>query len=258
MFKKTKPIVIANWKMNPETEQEAKSLALKTKEGVKNTKGVRIVFCPPIIFMDSVKKVLGKSRNLSLGAQDVFVGSGSSHTGEISLEMIKKMGAKYIMVGHPERRELEDTEEEIKEKVSVVLKNNLKTILCVGEKERNEHGEHYNEVKKQLTTALSSLQKKYTKKLIIAYEPVWAVGKGDNTALDTENLFEMILFIKKILNDMFGQEIAKSIPILYGGSANKNNAKNILTEGKVNGLLIGRESLKTENFVEMIKKISEK
>jgi triosephosphate isomerase len=256
MFKKTKPLIIANWKMNPETEQEAKNILSETKEGTKNIKGLNIVVCPPIIFMDSIKKALGKSKNIFLGAQDAFVGSGSSHTGEVGLNMIKKVGAKYIIVGHSERREVEDTEEEIREKVLNILKNDLKVILCIGEKERSEHGHYYNEVKIQLTSALSGLQKKYTKNLILAYEPVWAIGNKENNALNPENLYEMAIFIKKTLNDIFGQEIAKNISILYGGSVNKNNAKDLLENGKVNGLLIGRESLNTPNFIEIIQKIS--
>lgn len=242
--------------MNPDTEQEAKNIISETKEGIKNIKGLDVVICPPVIFMDSIKKSIGKSKNLSLGAQDAFVGSGSSHTGEVSLNMIKKVGAKYIIVGHSERREIEDTEEEIREKVSNVLKSDLKTILCIGENERTEHGDYYHEVKIQIISALTGLQKKYTKKLIIAYEPVWAIGDKNNTALNSESLYEMAIFIKKILSDIFGQEIAKKIPILYGGSVNKNNAKELLDNGKVNGLLIGRESLKVQNFVEMIKKIA--
>lgn len=253
MFKKTKPLIIANWKMNPETEQEARDIALEIKEGIKNIKGLNTVICPPVIFMDSVKKTLGKS--ISLGAQDAFVGLGSSHTGEISLEMIKKTGAKYILVGHSERRETEDTEEEIREKVSGVLKSGLKAVLCIGENERSEHGDYYHEVKIQIISALTGLQKKYTKNLFIAYEPVWAIGNKENNALGSESLFEMAIFIKKILSDLFGTEIAKNIPILYGGSVNKNNAKELLENGKVNGLLVGRESLKTKNFIEMIKKI---
>ncbi len=253
MFKKTKPLIIANWKMNPETEQEVKNISLEIKGGIKNIKGLNTVICPPVIFMDAVKKTIGKS--VCLGAQDAFVGYGSSHTGEISLEMIKKTGAKYILVGHSERRETEDTEEEIREKVSGVLKSGLKAVLCIGENERSERGDYYNEVKIQIISALSGLQKKYTKNLIVAYEPVWAIGNKDNKALDSEKLYEMAIFIKKILNDLFGQEIAKNIPILYGGSVNKNNAKEILKNGKVNGLLIGRESLKAQNFIEIIKNI---
>jgi triosephosphate isomerase len=253
MFKKTKPLVIANWKMNPETEQEAKNIALDIKEGIKNIKGIKTVICPPVIFMDSLKKTLGKS--ILLGAQDAFVGYGSSHTGEISLEMIKKTGAKYILVGHSERREVEDTEEEIREKVAGVLKGGLKAVLCIGENERSEHGDYYHEVKIQIISALTGLQKKYTKNLIIAYEPVWAIGNKENKALESESVYEMAIFIKKILSDLFGQETAKNIPILYGGSVNKNNAKEIIENGKVNGLLVGRESLKAQNFVEMIKSI---
>lgn len=254
MFKKTKPLIVANWKMNPETEQEAKSIALEVKDGIKNIKGINIVICPPVIFMDSVKKTMGKG--LILGAQDAFVGSGSSHTGEVGLEMIKKIGAKYILVGHSERRETEDTEEEIREKVSGVLKSGLKAILCIGENERTEHGDYYHEVKIQIISALTGLQKKYTKNLIIAYEPVWAIGNKENKALKSERVYEMAIFIKKILNDIFGQEIAKNIPILYGGSVNKNNAKELLENGRINGLLVGRESLKTQNFIEMTQKIT--
>jgi len=254
MIQKTK-LIVANWKMNPETEQEAKNLIEEVKVGLISIKNIKTVVCPPFIFIDSVKKNLGKTKNLILGAQDAFVGDGSSHTGEVGLEMLKKIGAKYIIIGHSERRDECDTDESIANKTYAVLKNNLKTILCVGEKERSEHGEHYNEIKKQLLTALSKIQKRYIKNLIVAYEPVWAIGKKDNEAINSEHLFEMTIFIKKILSDLLGHDIAKKIPLIYGGSVNKNNAKELLENGKVDGLLVGRESLKIKNFIDMIKSL---
>lgn len=255
MEMKNQKLIVANWKMNPDTEEEAKKALEKIKIGLKKGKSGKIVLCPPFVFIDLVEKSAVNNRKILLGAQDVFIGQGNSHTGEISIDMLKDMGVKYVIVGHSERKAGGETDEMIAKKLSGVIKNGLKGILCVGEKDRNEHGDYYHEIKRQLHTALDGIQRKFAKRVIIAYEPVWAIGKPEDEAINPEKLHEMNIFIKKTLSDVFGHEEAEKIPVLYGGSVGKSNAKELVGGGKVDGLLIGRDSLKPENFLEIVREI---
>lgn len=251
MTRKNK-LLIANWKMNPSSEKEAIEIVSKIKTGVKNKKNTNVVICPPFIFVGLVRKMLNNDKKLELGVQDVFIGRGKSHTGEIGVEMVKEIGAEYVIVGHSEKRSAGDTDEIVKDKLSGILKNNLKAIFCVGEGNRNEHGDHYHEIKRQISSALSNLPKKYSKKLVLAYEPVWAIGKTEKEAISPEKLHEMAIFIRKTLSDIFGHTEAEKIPVVYGGSVGKNNSKELLENGKVDGFLVGRESLKPKEFLEII------
>ncbi len=252
MAKTKGKLIVANWKMNPESADKAKKIAAEIKKFGRKFGTSKIVICPPFVFVNEVAKVLSGSKKIVLGAQDVFIGKGVSHTGEISIEMLKSAGVKYTIVGHSERRAVSDTDEIVREKLFGALKAGLKVILCVGEKERNEHGDQYKEVKRQIESALAKLPKIFTKNLTIAYEPIWAIGKSEKEAMNGGQLHEMSIFIKRVIGDILGKKDVEKIAILYGGSVTKNNAKEIVEKGNVDGLLIGRESLKVENFVELI------
>jgi triosephosphate isomerase len=248
-------LIIANWKMNPKSAEEAKKIITDINKQSKSFGDVKLVVCPPFIFLNEVSEVISTSKKIALGAQDVFVGQGVSHTGEVGIDQLKKAGVKYILVGHSERRATLDSDEVVKNKMLGSLEAGFKTILCVGEKERNEHGDHYHEVKRQLENAIIKLPKKFIKDLVIAYEPVWAIGKPENEAIKPDQLHEITIFIKRLLSDTLGPKEMEKVRILYGGSVTKNNFKKIIEEGNVDGLLIGRESLKVENLVELIKGI---
>jgi triosephosphate isomerase len=202
-----------------------------------------------------LKDIFSSQKKISLGAQDIFVGEGMSHTGGISSEMLKNTGVKYIIVGHSEKRELGDTDEIVQEKLFGALKDGFKVILCVGEKERSESGQQYRIVQAQIESALAKLPKGFAKKIIVAYEPVWAIGKSEREAMKPEALHEMVIFIKKIMTDILGERNVKTLSILYGGSVTKGNAKEIIEQGNVDGLLVGRESLHVENFSELIQEL---
>ncbi len=248
-------LIVANWKMNPESSEKAREIAFEIKHKAKSFGKSRIVICPPYLYVNEVAEIIKNSKKLALGVQDVFVGSGLAHTGEIGIEMLKKSGVKYVIVGHSEKRAGGDTDEIVREKLFGTLKAGFKAILCVGEKERNEHGEQFNTVKEQLINAINKLSKKFVKNLIFAYEPVWAIGKSEKEAMKGEELHEMVIFIKKVVSDTLKIKEIEKILVLYGGSVTKNNAKEIIEKGNVSGLLVGRESLKAEDFAELIKEI---
>ena len=248
-------LIIANWKMNPASVEVAKEIITEINKESKHFGDVNLVVCPPFVYLNEVASVIFNSKKIVLGAQDVFVGEGVSHTGEVGIKLLKKAGVEYVLIGHSERRELLDTDQIVKEKMIGALKEGFKVILCVGEKERNEHGDHYHEIKKQIEDAITKLPKKYIKNLIIAYEPVWAVGRTESEAIKPDQLHEISIFIKRLVSDICGPKEVDKIKILYGGSVTKNNAKEIFEKGNVDGLLVGRESLKVKNFTELIKQI---
>jgi triosephosphate isomerase len=204
--------------------------------------------------LNDVRKIIYGEKTISLGAQDVWQGDGRSITGEIGSEMLSDHDVKYSIIGHSSRRDDCETDGVIAEKIKVSIKNGIIPILCVGEKERNEHGDFYNQIRAQLQEDLSKITKKNSAKIIIAYEPIWAIGKKESDAISPGDLHEMTIFIRKTLSDLFGKDNA-SAPILYGGSVSEKNAKEIFVGGGVSGLLIGRESLKPENFIDLIKEI---
>ncbi len=227
-FNFMKKILFANWKMNPMTENEAVKLARASD--VKDA-----VLIPPFPFLKAVKNVL---KNASLGAQDVFYEEEGAYTGEVSPQMLKKLEVKYVVVGHSERRRLGESDEMIAKKMKAGTDVGLKVILCVGEplsvyKKGKKVTEEF--IKKQFRFI------KDKKNLIIAYEPIWAVGTGKNA--DPEDAARVARFIKSIV----------SVPVLYGGSTNSKNAEDFLKKKEIAGLLIGGASIDAKEFQKMIK-----
>ncbi len=247
---KTKYIV-ANWKLNPPTPREAKSLFIKLKKYSTGLKRSKIVICPPNPFLGLFDTKTGKT--LSLGGQDCQVVDFGAFTGAVNPALLKYSGCSYVILGHSEVRERGDSNEMINEKVKASLKAGLKVILCVGEKKRDSQGLYLEELRLQLTEGLSRINKKDFSKIIIAYEPVWAIGVAAKSVDTPENFLHNALFIKKIIAKLAGKETALKIPILYGGSVNEKNALGFLSLGEANGLLIGRTSLDGEKFGQIVK-----
>lgn len=165
--------------------------------------------------------------------------------------MLNDLGVTYVIVGHSERRMRGETDELISKKVNVLLEAGMNTILCVGEKERSENGAHLDFLKEQIKNSLNKVSKKNISKLIVAYEPVWAIGAKE--AMSPENIYEMTIFVRKVLSDIYGHDQAISTPVLYGGSVNFRNALDIFVKGQVDGLLVGRESVNSDGFTELLK-----
>lgn len=251
--KKSSKIVVANWKMNPQSLEDARGLFSSIKREVKKVKGVSVIVCPPFVYLEDLSKKIEKG--ITIGAQDVFWENSGPFTGEVGPTMERDLGISYVIVGHSERRVLGDTDEIVSKKVFSSVKDGLTVILCVGETERDEHGNYLETLKNQIKNSLAKFSKRYLNNLIIAYEPVWAIGKSEKEAMTGPELHGMFIFVRKVLSDMYGQEEVKKVPILYGGSVGSSNASNIVSEGQVQGLLVGRQSLDSENFREILKMV---
>ncbi len=247
---KSKRLVVANWKMNPESPELAKAIFLAIRRTSQKIKRTQVIVCPPAIYFSSLSKFA--NTKVKIGTQNVFWESAGPYTGEIGASMVAASGGTHTIVGHSERRELGETLEVVNKKVLAALGAELTTILCIGEKERDSQGNYLAFVKEQLATALSGIQKKFVENLVIAYEPVWAIGKSDKEAMRGADMHEMLLYIKKIIADMLGREYAETIPVLYGGSVTSLNAEDIMMNGHVDGLLVGRQSLDPIQFKEIL------
>lgn len=260
-MKKIKRIVVGNWKMNPIDAEKAKEIVKGIQSAAQKVKNVSAVICPPFVYLEEAVKYISKSKaksSISIGAQDVFWEAfEGSFTGEVSPVMLKNAGVKYIIVGHSERRELGENDEMVAKKVAAVLKEDLIAILCVGEKERDENGTYFEFLRQQIRASLAKTQKRYVGNLIIAYEPIWAIGKSEYEAMKSKDVHQMVIFIKRILTDMYGAEEAAQVPILYGGSVSPRNTLDIVGGGEVQGLLVGRQSLDPESFSEILKIVGE-
>ncbi len=248
-----KKICIANWKLNPETPKEALALFKATQSAIAKVKEVEVVVCPPALFLADISRVRGVSRKIALGTQDAFFENGGAYTGELSPRTAHAYKAQYAIVGHSERRSLGESNAVVGKKVRAVLKEGLIAVLCVGETERNDEGAFYTQIREELEEVLLGITKKELSRLIIAYEPVWAIGKSAENAMHTRDLHEMVLFIRKVCIEKFGKKPAEEIAILYGGSVKKENAHNLLVGGGIDGFLIGSASLDAQEFGEIVK-----
>jgi len=261
-------LIIANWKMNPQKISDAGKLFNSIKNWVKQhsdiCKNVKIIICPPFVYLERLSKSLkfqNSQLKLKLGAQNLFWEEKGAFTGEISSKMLKNLGVEYVIVGHSERRRiLGETDEMINKKLQAAIKEKLKPILCIGEtiEERNE-GKTFRVLRNQIIKALSGFIKQplkhpinqLLKKIIIAYEPVWAIGSGN--PCEPEDAKKILVFLKSItqsLSSSFTQ-----FPILYGGSVNSKNAKNYIEIG-FDGLLIGGSSLNPKEFRLILESLS--
>lgn len=244
-----KKIIVGNWKMNPTTLDEAKRLFKTIKRTAIKLPKVDVVMCPPFVYIPAMLRG-NVDASVSIGAQNTNSEPHGSFTGEVSSPMLKDLGITHVIVGHSERRSMGETDEMISKKVQSLLDADIRPILCFGEKLREDSGVHLDFLKEQIKNSLNKVSKKNIDKLIVAYEPVWAIGAKE--AMSPENIYEMTIFIRKVLSDIYGQDMAISTPVLYGGSVNFRNALDIFVKGKVDGLLVGRESVNSVGFVELL------
>ncbi len=247
-----KKLVIGNWKMNPATLDDAKKIIKKTRSIASKLNHTDVVACPPFVYIQSA--ISKRDPNtLKVGAQFVSYEDGGPHTGEVSATMLRDMGVKYVIAGHSEERARGDTDDMVARRVKAIVESGMNAVLCVGEKARDEGGVYLETLKDQIKNSLANIPQSCAKNIVLAYEPIWAIGAKE--AMIPDQVYEMSLFVKKVFSDVFNQDQAMKVAVLYGGSVNFRNAAEIIKTGQVDGLLVGRESVNMPGFVELLKAV---
>ncbi len=251
LFIMRKTIIAGNWKMN-KTVGESISLVKELKKLVKGIDNREIVVCPAFTALAAVGAEI-RGSNIILGAQNMHFEKEGAFTGEISPLMLKEFGVKYVIIGHSERRHVfNENDDLINKKIKSALENGLKPIFCVGEKlEEREESKTEDVVRSQVNKGLDGITKKDMKHIVIAYEPVWAIGTGKTATLKQAE--DAHLFIRKLLKSMFDDKVAEETVILYGGSVNLGNIKNLISMGNIDGVLVGGASLDAKGFAGIVK-----
>ena len=242
-----KPFIAGNWKMNT-TVTEAEQLVLEMFEKLNRVEGVEKVLCPPFVSLVAVNMMLQGS-SIKLGAQNMYFETKGAYTGEISPPMLSEL-CEFVILGHSERRwYFGETDEIVNKKVKAAVANNLKPILCVGERlEENEAGKTEEVINRQVTAALNGIEP--VGGLVIAYEPVWAIGTGK--AASGEQAATTIQFIRDVVAKLWDKSIAQDLRILYGGSVTGANIAEFISHPEIDGALVGGASLKAEEFVGIV------
>lgn len=243
-----KRIIAGNWKMNTNLMEGFELTKQVITKSTQVPLGVELVIIPPFTHISEIAKI-AKGTRIAIGAQNCAVWSKGAYTGEVSASMIASTDARYVILGHSERREYFGEDNRlIHSKIKQVLENNLMPIYCCGEKlEQRESNSHFATVEQQVKESLFELSAQEITRIVIAYEPVWAIGTGKNaTALQAE---EMHAFIRNLIANKFGRETANNISILYGGSCKPSNAAEIFAQADVDGGLIGGASLAADDFI---------
>lgn len=250
MKKERRLIIAGNWKMN-KTAAEAVALVTELKRELARVRDVDIVVCPPFTALCEVSKVILDS-NIYLGAQNMNENDNGAYTGEISAQMLKEFSVRYVILGHSERRTYQkETDELIAKKVIKAHAAAIKPIVCVGETlEERERGETEKVLQTQIRGCLSALTHEQMMETIIAYEPVWAIGTGRNAT--PEQAQQAHAFIRSLIKEMYGPNVAQRVRIQYGGSVKPSNAKDLMSQPDVDGALVGGASLEARSFAEII------
>ncbi len=246
-----KPVIGGNWKMN-KTINEAVGLAQDLKLKIGEFKSVEVVIFPPFTALESVGRVL-RGTKIGLGAQNMFWEEKGAYTGEVSPFMLLDVGCKYVILGHSERRGYFDEKDEgISKKLETALEKGLVPLVCVGErlKERKE-GKAEKVVGSQLKGSLYKINAQDAEKIVIAYEPVWAIGTGETAT--PQQAQDMHHFIREILRGLFGEKVAQAIRIQYGGSVKPENIKDLMSKEDIDGALVGGASLEVKSFIQIVK-----
>lgn len=249
-----KKIVAGNWKMNLDYN-EGLSLFSEVANMVKDevTGNQQVVVCSPFIHLYSLAQLAKGHSHVSIGAQNAHQAESGAYTGEVSAKMIKSVGAQYVILGHSERRQyFGETNELLAAKVDTVLKRDLKPIFCIGETlEEREADKHFEVIKTQLEEGIFGLSEADFAKVVLAYEPVWAIGTGKTAT--SEQAQEIHAFIRNAIAEQYNQQIADDTTILYGGSCNAKNAPELFAQPDIDGGLIGGASLKSRDFTDIAK-----
>jgi len=246
-----KPVIGGNWKMN-KTSKEAEELVRSLVKEIGSYEEVETVVFPPFPYLEKVSSLL-KGTVIGLGAQNMFWEEKGAYTGEVSPLMLVDVGCRYVILGHSERRQyFGETDDKINKKIKAALKSDLTPLLCVGEKlEERKKGRAKEVVNLQVRGCLAGISLSEVKRIVIAYEPVWAIGTGETAT--PEQAQEMHEFIREILKEMYDESVADSIRIQYGGSVKPDNIKELMQQPDVDGALVGGASLNAESFIKIVK-----
>lgn len=243
-------LIVANWKMNPQSKRDAEIIFKDISLFVKNLKKIDVVVCPSYPHLYLKDKI--KNKKLKLGSQDVFYEKEGSYTSEVSIGMLKDFGVEYVIIGHSERRMVGDTNNIINKKILATLKAKINPIFCIGENKRDVNGFYLSFIKQQIIEGLAGVAKPQIKNIVIAYEPVWAIGSNAVREATAAEFLETKIYIKKIIADLFDVKTANEIKIIYGGSVHPSNVSVFMKEGGADGLLVGRDSLNKKAFGQII------
>jgi triosephosphate isomerase len=241
-----KKLIIGNWKMYPKSVKEARDAFTAIRKTAAKLRDVQTVICPPALYLGDLKKLITGHRAV-LGAQNSWFEQEGAFTGEVSPSQLSSMGVSYVILGHSERRAMSETDQLINRKIVAALKAGLTVVLCVGEHTRDLDGGYLKFIEAQIVTNLSGVPKKDLAKIVIAYEPIWAIGKNALRAAYPDDALEVSIFIKRTLADLYGKG-GELVPILYGGSVDAKNSGEFLAKSNVDGLLVGRASLDPKIF----------
>lgn len=236
--------------MYMESPEAAKKFASSLRKKSRAFVGADAWLAPAFPLIAPVAAAL-KGSSIKVGAQTVSPHAEGAHTGEVSARMLKTLGVSFVIVGHSERRAMGETDEQVRQQLEAALGAGLMAILCVGEVEREPDGSHFAQIANQIHRALHDI--KPMGRLVVAYEPVWAIGKSAAEAMRGEDLEETAIFIRKILSEALGRDAALKVPILYGGSVEPANAGALIKEGGINGFLVGHASADIDSFIEILK-----
>ena len=244
-----RPIIAGNWKMY-KTIKEAVEFVEAIKTDVKNTE-IEVVICCPYTCLSEVKKAV-EGTNIKIAAQNMHYEDNGAFTGEISGDFLKEIGIDYVVIGHSERRQyFAETDETVSKKVKKALQKGIKPILCVGETlEEREAKVTFDRVKSQVIVALEGVSNEDMLSIVIAYEPVWAIGTGKTASAEDAN--EVIAYIRDIVKELYDDTISEAVRIQYGGSVKPSNATEIMQQEDIDGALVGGASLDAASFLEIV------
>lgn len=243
------PIIAGNWKMY-KTVEEALELINGLKDKTLDTK-CEVVVCPPFVCLPAAIEA-AKGSKIQIGAQNMHFEEQGAFTGEVSPNMLKTLGVKYVIIGHSERRQyFAETDETVNKKAHSAFKHDLLPIVCVGETlEEREAQKTFDKISTQIKKGLEGLTQEQVKKLVVAYEPIWAIGTGKTATSEDAN--QVIKFIRDIVQEMFGKDAAEGMRIQYGGSVKPSTIKEQMSQSDIDGALVGGASLKVEDFAAIV------
>lgn len=246
-------LIVGNWKTYVESAADAKRLYTAAKKLAATTKAT-IVIAPPAPFLGLLAD--GRASSVALGAQNLSEFTESPITGELPASMLSKIGVSYVIIGHSERRFHGETDAMVREKVRRALAHGITPVICIGERERDADAHYLKEVRTQLSSVLEPLSQKERLSLVIAYEPVWAIGKSALEAITPADLTEMVLYIRKVLAEYLPGRGAQRVPVIYGGSVDPSNIRTLAGGTGVDGFLPGRASTDAKAFAALVKALT--